>query len=275
MAESQAKIVIDADAARVIAEAVRAQRAVKGIGVEAKGVGKAMEKWGGGLVKSLFGVGALVAMIRQAAEALKKVNAEAAAASKTSGGGALARSMAAGKLGVDANAVESYAAGGYRSRDEQTSLLTALGEGGPLDQRSVARATAAFGTGMFDQGEVVKAARDGSVDSLFAEGQRRRAAMSPEALAELELRSFENRTADGSLAARQADGARQRGIAAVKDNFRARNAGAGAALDAFGNLPFADARESGIIESRNRDTLETIARNTAPRPAVAPAVGKD
>lgn len=277
MPEAQAKIIFDADAAKIIAEALKAQGAVKKVGAEAKGVGKAMEQWGGGLAKSLLGVGALVGMIRGAAAALKEANAVAVAASKTAGGGALDRGMAANRLGITGAQAEVYTTPGRRSRDEQTALLTALSAGGKLDGTSVARATELFGSGVFSQEEIVEGARSGRLDALRGEMGDRLGNLSDGARGELDARSFDNKRADAALQNRAANVGQERQLQGLKDDFRSRNRVAGAALDAIHSATggIFEAEESAILKSRNRDNLEVIARNTTPRPAVAPAVGKD
>lgn len=277
MPEAQAKIVFDADAAKIIAEALRAQGAVKKVGTEAKGVGKAMEQWGGGLAKSLIGVGALVGMIRGAAAALKEANAATAAASKTVGGGALDRGMAANRLGITGAQAEAFTSPGRRSREEQTALLSALASGGKLDTQSVARATELFGSGVFSQEEIVEAARSGGLGALRGQMGAREGNLTATARGELDSRTFENQRADQAAQTRAEGGGRERQLQAIKDDFRARNRVSGAALDAISSATGGvfDAEESAILAHQNRDILQQIARNTAPRPSVAPAVGKD
>lgn len=269
------KIILDASVERVVQAAKVGGNAIKKMVDQSSKLGEELGKTPGQLAKSLIGATAIVAAIRAASQAVDELNRKAAEAGRQRGTGVLARADAAGRLGITGADAEAVTAPGARSREERTSFLGALAAGGALDRQTVFEATEVFGGGFASEEETVQAARSGDIAGLRRRIAGRRAAFTPEALDELNVRAFENTLADQGQQVQAERSRRARAAEALRANFAARNPYTSLAVDAAGVIPGLNQEANAILLNRNTDVLKAIEANTKPRPSLAPAVGKN
>ncbi len=169
-------------------------KAMMGTGKQTVGV---FEKWEKSLGASLGRALLLRAAISGAAEQAVKFANSTAEASKGIGKTSLDRDVAAARLNLQKGDAEALTGNlSVKSREEKTSLLSDLARVKNLDRQSVFKASALFDTNAFDRSEIVKAAEEGRLDSLFAEVPGRRAKFGADTLAEERTRFVENEQAE-------------------------------------------------------------------------------
>lgn len=232
---SDATIVIDADTSGFVRKTKAAvgetKKGAKGLSQE---MGKAFE----GFSKTLITAGAIKAALVGAATAATQMAREAAKVSQDAGGSRLNRGRTLARLGLgsDFNRTVENASGGT-STDERDAFLRALVGAGVKGPRA-AQAFNLYAEGLFDQDEVISAAKRGraGLSQLSAQRSQRAQALGVEGLTELGIRDAERQAQTRVTDTASDTGARARIAAARLAALRAENPAAFAVRDAAGAL---------------------------------------
>ncbi len=281
---NSAKIVLDADASKVIGEAKKVGDELKKTARHGGSIGEEFDKMPGKIAKTVVGVGALLRAVAAVSQELNKVQTQAADANRQSGGAALDRGISGARLGLTSTQTEALSSPGARSTQEIDSLLSSLvgskgPGGGAIDQRTIFRAVEAFKTGGFDKDEVIEAVRNGSVDDLVNGASARVGGLGEESQQEIAVRGFENQNTAAALAARADRGLKKRLAQSAIDARNAKHP-AGQVIQGIASGLTAPVGGDAIIEMgdtmvQGNGLLQKIATNTAPRPALARPPGTD
>lgn len=281
---NSAKIVLDADASRVVNEAKKGGEEFKKTARAAGSIGKEFADMPGKIAKTVIGVGALLRAVAAVSQELNKVQTQAADANRKSGGAALDRGITGARLGLSSQQTTALSAPGARSTEEMDQLLGSFvglkgPGGGAVDQTTLFRAANLFRKGTFDREEIIDAVRNGTIDELQNKAGDRIAGLGGEAQTELAVRGFENQNAAAALADRSDRGLRKRLGQSAIDARNAKHPGAAVLQGVAGGLTApvgGDALiEMGDTAIASKGLLEQIATNTAPRPALARPPGTD
>lgn len=281
------KIILDADASKVVQESKKAGDAMKQATKDAAGVGGQIGKWGEQMAKTVAGVGAVVRAIASVSKEVAAAQRAAMDANAKGGGRALDSGVAAARLGLGAgDAAALTGAGGGKSAEDMIALLNALagakGPGGAaIGRTDVFRAANAFRTGTVSQDEAIDAAKSGTTLDLLKTANQRYGLLGDDARGELGIRATEQAAADEAMRLRDGDsGGRSRVGAARRELRNARHPVAGAFQNIVGDYTQAVGGDA-IIQAADvailRDSLQeqtAIMRADANRPALAPSPGK-
>ncbi len=165
-------------------------------GGHAKTFGQAMEHANQHLERSLVRGLSLAHVMREAAAAAKEYQDEAAKASKSVGGSALKRDLAAKDLGLSsADAAAAVSGAGAASADERNGFFASLSgmKAGrakqALTRQQVFQLQSAYNSGVYSEEELKKITEEGDCSKLDVGG--RMAGLGEDARAELQTRSTE------------------------------------------------------------------------------------
>jgi hypothetical protein len=279
-----AKIVLDADASKVVGEAKKAGDELKKAARAGGSIGDEFEKMPGKIAKTVVGVGALLRAVAAVSQELNKVQTQAADANRQSGGAALDRDIAGARLGLTSTQSQALSTPGARSTQEMDQMLGSMvglkgPGGGAIDQQSVFRAAQLYRGGGFDRDEIVEALRNGTLDDLQKQAGDRVAGFGQESQQELAVRDFENQNSAAALAARADRGLKKRLAQSAIDARNAKHPG-GQVVQGIASGLTAPIGGDALIEmgdtaAQGNGLLKQIATNTAPRPALARPPGTD
>jgi hypothetical protein len=233
MSDSEGVIRIKGDNSDLDGKTAKSVEAMKQLGQHAqrahghaRSFGEAMGHANQHLERSLIRGLSLAHVIKAAAEAAKEFQDEAAKASKSVGGSALKRDIAAKQLGLSSDQAEAAVSGsGAATAEERNSFFASLGAmktgrgKQPLTQQQAFQLQSAFNSGLYSEDELKKIAETGDYSSINVGG--RLAALGSDAQKEYRTRSVEYEAKERAEGIRSKSGYQTRAADAAID---ARNA---------------------------------------------------
>lgn len=284
MGAGSGKIVLDADASKVVSEAKRGGDAFKQAAHEAAGVGKQLEKYGDHLARTVIGASAVIRAIEAISNAVREYGKATADASKKAGATGVSAGLAGARLGLSGADTSALTGGASaKSADEVASFLATLaGTKGPgkqaVGRTDAFRATSLFKSGLFDSDEITEAIGKGDLAGLMKSAGKRRALLGSGVTDELDVRARENQAENYATSTTAANGgARRRLIDANLAEQKARNPVSGAALSAAYGAPLVgglfESEAAGLVAFK-LDQQTQIMRDQGNRPALAPSPDK-
>ncbi len=217
---------LDAATAKSVEKMKELGRHAGAAGGHAKSFGEAMGHANQHLERSLIRGLSLAHVMKAAAEAAKEFQDESSKASKSVGGNALKRDLAAKELGLtSAQAQAAVSGGGAASAEERNSFFSSLGslKAGrgkqPLTQQQAFQLQTAYNSGLYSEDELKKIAESGDFSKIDVGG--RLASLGEDAQKEYRTRSIEYEAKERAEGIRSKGGYQTRAADAAID---ARNA---------------------------------------------------
>ena len=241
MAEGRAKIIIDADAAKVIAEAIKAGDAIEKAGKRARSFGRAIADSNRELAGTVVKTAVLLKTLDAVAETYEKFRKMTVDASGKIGGAELKAQLAGQRLGLSAEQSSGLLVGeGATTADERAGYLEKLAGmvgdkgAGNLTAESASRAAALFRTGLYREDELSDAIKKGTLGDLEADD--RKSKLTGLARKEYVTRSYEMGLEQAGDRTRAGSGFGRRWTDADVEYDRARNPGRSAYFDWIGQV---------------------------------------
>lgn len=286
MGTGSGKIILDADASKVVNEAKKGGDAFRAAAKEAAGLGGQIDKYGTQLAKTVVSVGSVAKAIASVTQEIVNAQRAAAEASRKTGGAALSAAEAGARLGLTGSDSKALtAAGGGRSREDLIGLLEALASAKGPGGASISRTNAFQAANNFRSGatreEAIEAAKAGTGTALLKTVNQRNALLGDEAIGERDLRAQEIAAGEQAADIRAGrNGARNRRAQVARDLRNARSPVAGGLQSAVGAATSIVGGDSAIeaadilILGAKLDEQTAIMRGQANRPALAPSPNK-
>jgi hypothetical protein len=237
MAEGRAKIIIDADAAKVIAEAIRAGNAIEGAGRKARGFGKAIQEFNKDLAGTVVKTTLVLKTLNALGDSLEKLRGGKVEASTKVGGAELRAQVAGSRLGIGSDQASALLQGaGVVGIDDRAAYLEKLASDkdlkGRLDAGTLSQASALYRSGLYQEDEIKAGIKGGTLAQLAAED--RQSKLTGRAAREYNTQLFETQRGMAAANIRANDGFGARYTDANTDYMRARNPGRAVAADTVG-----------------------------------------
>jgi hypothetical protein len=218
-------------------------------------------------------------VVKEAAEAMKEFQDEAAKASKSIGGMAIERDIAAKKLGLTNEQAEAAVGGaGAATAEERNKFFSSLGDAKvgrgklPITKEQAFKLQSAFNSGLYKEDELKEIMQKGTIDEINVGG--RLASLSPTARAEYNTRAAEYEGKERAEAARAPGGFAVRQADAIIEARNAEHPIIGA-LQSFASKATSPVGGDAIIKTFDRmaqhleDQTEMMKSETE-RPTLAP-----
>ncbi len=268
-----AVIKLDLDTGPFDKKAAAAGDKIKKIGAQAPDFSKSVQ----GMGKMILSAGVLGRAMTLAFDAYNKIADRQAGLSKESGGGRLTRDLNAERAGLGAGAnglITSAGAGTLESRDAVLAGLASMKEGGAqVSKRDATGALRLAATGLYSEGEILSAAKEGRTGELLAGAGKRYGSLSEKSKTEMAVRALEFDEKQKEIAAAGEFGDTARLGDARRARARAESPISGAIAESLGDIPLVgrltDATERGAMQgsvvSELQEQTRVMKEQNAPR----------
>lgn len=181
-----ANIIFNATTAGFDRGRMAVEKGLESVGRKASGARQQIEQMGTGFVKSVIGVTAIVAALKQAVQAIEEVKRAQEGIGAEVGGRRLEAATALAAAGITGDAQQPILSAIEASTDPARALAAVRGAGRAVqsDPQRLAALASAAGTGLFTEAEIQRAGQTGAALDVSA----RRGALAPSAQAELGVR---------------------------------------------------------------------------------------